>query len=921
MASVVLAIVLSGLLADGPGSAGGVAVRTPAPSPLRAGGPGLGALPLAARGPISSLVGKGDPRFAIDGLRAHNGAQGLGLRFGPGGVAVAAGGARLRLGLSSYGRPGAMRPPAEAVPTASGNEVAYRHGGLTESYANGPLGLEQSFELASRPAAGRGPLTFLLHVSGASVRADGGSILIAARGQELRYGDLVVTDADGHRVPAALSAEGDDIAVKVDDAGAAYPLHVDPLLQKAVLLKPGAADTGYGFAVAIDGPTIAVGDPYAGGTHGTAYVFEEPAGGWATTEEPAATLVGDGTGEGVNGELFGHSVALSGSTLVVGAPSHKIGDYYNGAAYVFRAPSSHEWAAATRLARLESSNGSEPEGGIFGERVAISGRTVAVSAPGRLENLGAVFVYREPGGGWQSTSAYGALLHGPTFSEGQGCPQFGDGLAIAEHGSQVTAVVGEPGVYHVTSDEHDPCSHPLAGHVDVFTSPVGGWTNGAEYEGTTLSSGPGAQKDRFGESVAVSADGGFVLAGAPGLTVGGQAEAGAAYLFDRSSGGGTGSSAPAMITAPETFEGAAFGTTVALAADASRLAVDQPASVYDAVHGPEGHFKPASDLIYDRPAGGWVSTDRPSDELVGSEEEDLNVSGYGLGLEGETVVNGGSYDEAAGGTTVLVYGPGLGIVIEGPANGAEYTPGQVLTASYRCLAPAGATITKCEGPVASGQRIDTASEGAYAFTVNAEDSLGATGSRTVHYLVARASSNRPAGGGEPASKEGVQQTKTAAQIVAEEEAHAATLKREFKEFLAYVEYMFTHPAPIASILKNGVYANRSLVPEPAWIETSGKAFSWGLPKASANAMSLATASKLKGKKTILAFSRKVHVTKAGKAQIKIPLTAAGRKLAERGIAEHHPLKVEWTVSVRSAKVAPITRHFTAVYKAGKRAHR
>jgi len=357
------------------------------------------------------------------------------------------------------------------------------------------------------------------------------------------------------------------------------------------------------------------------------------------------------------------------------------------------------------------------------------------------------------------------------------------------------------------------------------------------------------------------------------------------------------------------------------AADASRLAVDQPADVFDAGHAAEGPFRPASDLIYDRPAGGWASTDQPSEELVGSEEEDLNVSGYGLGLEGQTVVNGGSYDEAAGGTTVLVYGPGLGIVIEGPADGAEYTPGQALTASYRCIAPAGATITKCEGPVPSGQPIDTTSEGAYAFTVNAEDSLGDTDSRTVHYLVVRAASNPPPGGGEPTSKEGAQQTKTAAQIVAEEEAHAATLKKEFKEFLAYVEYMFAHPAPIASILKNGVYANRSLVPEPAWIETSGKALSWGLPKASANAMSIATASSVKGKRTILAFSRKVHVAKAGKMQVKVPLTVAGRKLAERAIAENHPLKVEWTVSVRSAKVAPITRHFTAVYKAGKRAHR
>jgi FG-GAP repeat len=878
---------------------------------------GLEALPAAARGRISDFLGARDPRFAVHGLAARNPDQGLGLRFTPAGATVAAGSARLGLGLAAYGRPGAMSRPAAATPAARGNEVAYRLGALTESYADGPLGLEQSFELASRPVAGRGPLTFLVLVPGASMRADGGEVLLGDRGQELRYDDLVVTDADGRRVPAALSVQGDDIAIKVDDTGAAYPLHVDPLLQKAVLVNPAAPDDGYGTAVAITGTTIAVGDPYANKDKGTAYVFEEPAGGWATSDEPAATLVGEETGEFGDGEVFGTSVALSGTTLVVGAPGHQLGGRFLGAAYVFRAPASDEWEKATELARLEAAPTNEFEEELFGEHVAVAGQTVAASAPGRQSNVGAVFVYREPGGGWADTTRYGALLHGPSLIAGEGCPQFGDSIALAEHESRVTAAVGEPNVDDEPAGSGS-CSHALAGHVYVFTSPTGGWTSEGEFEPTVqLNSADSALEDQFGRSVAISADGGFVLAGAPGQTVAGHPEAGAAYLFTKPGGGWTGSPTPATITAPDAFEGASFGQTVALTADGSRLAVDQPAYIFNEGHFEEHEFNPASDLVYDRPGGGWASTDQPSEELVGSEEEDINVSGFGLGLEGETVINGGSFDEAVEGTTVLVYGPGLGITIESPANGAEYTPGQALTASYHCVAPAGATITKCEGPVAPGARIDTSTEGAYAFTVNAEDNLGTTSSRTVHYLVARAAA-KPSPSNEPISKEGSQQIKPATPTVAEEEAHAAQLKKEFKEFIVYVEYILSHPAPIASLLKNGAEASRSLVPEPAWISTSGQAFSWGLPKASANAMSfpIATASSAKGPKSVLAFSHKIHVTKAGKVSLKIPLTAAGRKLAERAVAEHHSLKVKWTITVRPAKSPAQTRTFTVVYKPG-----
>ena len=57
-------------------------------------------------------------------------------------------------------------------------------------------------------------------------------------------------------------------------------------------------------------------------------------------------------------------------------------------------------------------------------------------------------------------------------------------------------------------------------------------------------------------------------------------------------------------------------------------------------------------------------------------------------------------------------------------------------ASYACTAPAGASITACTGPVASGSPVDTAAPGQHSFTINASDSDGLAATQTVTYTVA-----------------------------------------------------------------------------------------------------------------------------------------------------------------------------------------
>jgi len=73
-------------------------------------------------------------------------------------------------------------------PVASANCVSYERGSLKEWYANGPLGVEQGFDLGARPSSGLGPVTLSLAVSAQRGRElDHGSFLLARKGVALRY--------------------------------------------------------------------------------------------------------------------------------------------------------------------------------------------------------------------------------------------------------------------------------------------------------------------------------------------------------------------------------------------------------------------------------------------------------------------------------------------------------------------------------------------------------------------------------------------------------------------------------------------------------------------------------------------------------------------------------------------------------------
>jgi hypothetical protein len=121
-----------------------------------------------------------------------------------------------------------------------------------------------------------------------------------------------------------LEVRGKELLLRVADAGARYPLVVDPWVQSAKLTaSDGAAFDLFGESVSTSGNTVVVGAPgVAGQSQGAADLFVRPKRGWRNMTQTAKLTIPNQPSPG----NFGYSVAVSGNTVVVGfGPSSKWG--------------------------------------------------------------------------------------------------------------------------------------------------------------------------------------------------------------------------------------------------------------------------------------------------------------------------------------------------------------------------------------------------------------------------------------------------------------------------------------------------------------------------------------------------------------------------------------------------------------------
>jgi uncharacterized repeat protein (TIGR01451 family) len=564
-------------------------------------------LPPAAQAAVSRVLGRDDHSYravsTAAGFKIANTKQGLTARFEAGSVQVRSGVDRLGLSLRSYGYGERLGPVLPAVPRSTSNRISYNRGPLSEWYVNGPLGLEQGFTLRTPPGDRRGgPLTLAIDLSGnlsASVEPDAMGLRFAR--SSLRYTGLTASDATGRQLDARLELRGSTLLLRVDDAGARYPLEIDPFVQQAKLTaSDGANDDYLGYSIAIAGDTIVV------GTFSTAnqavYVFVKPAGGWASATETAKLTASDAAAS----DYFGAAVAISGDTVAAGA----FGQSSNaGAAYVFVKPPGG-WADATETAKLTASDAAGGDG--LGLSVAIAGETIVAGAGGFA---GAAYVFAKPGGGWVDTTETAKL----TASDGV----TGDGLGYSVGIAGDTIVAGAP------FDDSN------RGSAYVFVKPGAGWADATQTAKLTASD---AAAGDLLFAVAISGD--TVVAGAGGDESG----AGAAYVFVKPGGGWADGAQTAKLTASDGAGGDNFGVSVAISGDTLVAGAPGDDSAMGAAY------------FFAKPGGGWANATETG-KLTGSDVVAGDGFGSSVGISGGVIAVSAPYQNSFAGAAYVFGSP------------------------------------------------------------------------------------------------------------------------------------------------------------------------------------------------------------------------------------------------------------------------
>ena len=191
-------------------------------------------------------------------------------------------------------------------------------------------------------------------------------------------GDAVQAGSSVHKALAGLpTAEQQIIATEIGQLSA----------------SDGATGDQFGSSVAISGNTIVVGAVLADNGQGAAYVFTEPNAGWGDMTQVAELTASDG----VSGDFFGDAVSISGNTIVVGADNASVGaNGSQGAAYVFTEPAAG-WANMTQTAKLVAPNGQADADFGAAVSISGNTIVVGADNPDHLNAQGAAYVFTRAG--------------------------------------------------------------------------------------------------------------------------------------------------------------------------------------------------------------------------------------------------------------------------------------------------------------------------------------------------------------------------------------------------------------------------------------------------------------------------------------------------------------------------------------------
>ena len=394
---------------------------------------------------------------------------------------------------------------------------------------------------------------------------------------------------------------------------------------------------GYSVAVSADGATVvSAAHPRLGQA---IYVFERDSG-WTSRTQTSRLVSSDKAAQGI----LGWSIAISadGNTIAAGTPGYVGGKRRSpGAVYIFeRGRGRAHWVQTAKLVASDAENS-------LGDSVAISadGSAIAAGAPDESPegtiHAGAVYVF-ERGSGWTNRTESAKL----TLSHKAGADALGWSVAVSADGSTVVA-----GAYYANG---------RAGAAYVFQRDSR-WTDRTESAKLVASDRGSAEMAFLGWSVAISADGSTIVAGAvhgPGVTERRGADyvfqTGAVYVFQKGSGWTERRTEAAKLFSSDKTIWDGFGSSGAVSSDGSTIAVTAHHT------GPLGDPHEGALYVF-RKSQGWTSWKETAKFIAsGKHPDEILGPSLAISADGRTVVAGAEDGKNAGGKTppgaVYVFG-------------------------------------------------------------------------------------------------------------------------------------------------------------------------------------------------------------------------------------------------------------------------
>jgi hypothetical protein len=212
---------------------------------------------------------------------------------------------------------------------------------------------------------------------------------------KLKASDAAASDVFGHAVSVSggvvvVAAVGDSDVVSASGSAYIFRFNGASWVEEAKLMASDpATNDQFGFSVANAGNVAVIGsnlDDDAGSSSGSAYIFRFSGTGW---NQEAKLTASDAAG----GDNFGLSVALDGPVAVIGAFGDDDVVSGSGSSYAFRFNGTN-WVEDFKLtASVPASNA------LFGYSVGVSSSTVVVGAfgdPGSFSFNGAAYIFALP---------------------------------------------------------------------------------------------------------------------------------------------------------------------------------------------------------------------------------------------------------------------------------------------------------------------------------------------------------------------------------------------------------------------------------------------------------------------------------------------------------------------------------------------